>query len=199
LIATHEAGHAAVAWLVAPHRRLEVLTIVKRGAALGLLAHGDAEDVYTRSRAELLALIRIALAGQCAEERFLGDVSTGPGGDLSYATNIAAEMVGGCGMTGTLVSYAAVQAGGLADTNLVGRVLADAAGRAAVESLLQQQKAAVTELLGRHGHLVLALRDALLERHELLGDEIVEVLTRAAAAGAGGSRRSTPSAPPAVP
>ncbi len=30
LIATHEAGHATVAWLVAPQRRLEVLTIVKR-------------------------------------------------------------------------------------------------------------------------------------------------------------------------
>ncbi len=51
LIATHEAGHATVAWLVAPQRRLEVLTIVKRAGALGLLAHGDREDVYTRSRA----------------------------------------------------------------------------------------------------------------------------------------------------
>ena len=30
LIATHEAGHATVAWLVAPQRRLEVLTIIKR-------------------------------------------------------------------------------------------------------------------------------------------------------------------------
>ena len=32
LIATHEAGHATIAWLVAPQRRLEVLTIVKRRA-----------------------------------------------------------------------------------------------------------------------------------------------------------------------
>ena len=53
LIASHEAGHATVAWLVAPQRRLEILTIVKRREALGLLAHGDREDVYTRSRAEL--------------------------------------------------------------------------------------------------------------------------------------------------
>ena len=50
LIATHEAGHATVAWLVAPQRRLEILTIIKRRDALGLLAHGDREDVYTRSR-----------------------------------------------------------------------------------------------------------------------------------------------------
>ena len=90
LIATHEAGHATVAWLVAPHRRLEVLTIIKRRDALGLLAHGDREDVYTRSRAELTALIQIAIGGQVAEELFFGDVSTGPGGDLLYATNVAA-------------------------------------------------------------------------------------------------------------
>ncbi len=35
LIATHEAGHATIAWLVAPYRRLEILTIVKRRDALG--------------------------------------------------------------------------------------------------------------------------------------------------------------------
>jgi ATP-dependent Zn protease len=78
LIATHEAGHATVAWLVAPERRLEVLTVIKRGGALGLLAHGDREDVYTRSRTEMTALIRIAMGGQCAEEIFFSDVSTGP-------------------------------------------------------------------------------------------------------------------------
>jgi ATP-dependent Zn protease len=84
LIATHEAGHATVAHLLAPHRRLETLPIVKRAGALGLLAHGDTEDVYTRSRSELLALIRIAFGGQVAEELFFGDVSTGPSGDLHY-------------------------------------------------------------------------------------------------------------------
>src|SRR6185312_675259 len=80
LIATHEAGHATMAWLGAPQRRLEVLTIIKRGEALGLLAHGDREDVFTRSRAELRALMQIAFGGQVAEELFFGDVSTGPAG-----------------------------------------------------------------------------------------------------------------------
>ena len=48
LIATHEAGHAVVAHIAAPQRRLEVLTIIKRKDALGLLAHNDTEDVFTR-------------------------------------------------------------------------------------------------------------------------------------------------------
>ena len=43
----------------APHRRLEVLTIVKRRGSLGLLSHGDREDVFTRSRTELRARFKI--------------------------------------------------------------------------------------------------------------------------------------------
>jgi cell division protease FtsH len=180
LIATHEAGHATLAWLTAPHRRLEVLTIVKRRGALGLLAHGDREDVFTRSRAEMTALIQIAMGGQCAEEIFFGDVSTGPGGDLLYATNCAAEMIGAHGMDTSLLSYAAIQNSSFSDTNIVGRVLADERGRDAVEALLQRQKKTAKELLEQNRNLVEALRDALLEREELVGHEITDVLEAAA-------------------
>jgi ATP-dependent Zn protease len=179
LIATHEAGHATAAFLVAPERRLEVLTIVKRRSALGMLAHGDAEEVYTRSRTEMLALIQIALGGQCSEEIFFGDVSTGPGGDLLYATNVAAEMVGSCGMLDSLISFAAVQNSAFNDSNIVGRVLADDSGRAAVEDLLQEQKVVVKALLEENTHLVEALRDALLDREELIGREITDILVDA--------------------
>jgi ATP-dependent Zn protease len=183
LIATHEAGHATAAYLVAPTRRLEVLSIIKRRQALGMLAHNDPDEVYTRSRSEMLSLIQIALAGQCAEELFFGDVSTGPGGDLLYATNVAAQMVGAAGMVGTLVSFAAVQNGAMNDTNIVGRVLADSEGRARVEELLQTQKTVIRGVLESHQHLIGALRDALLDRNELIGHEITDVLADAQSAG----------------
>ncbi|HEX5534732.1 MAG TPA: AAA family ATPase [Actinomycetales bacterium] len=179
LIATHEAGHATIAHLVAPHRRLEILTIVKRASALGLLAHGDADDVYTRSRSELADLIKIAFGGQVAEELFFGDVSTGPGGDLQYATGVAAQMVGAAGMCDTLISFAAVQGSALSGNDLVGRVLGDSEGRRMVEGLLREQKEHVRRLMGANRHLVEALRDALLDRHELIGHEITDVLAAA--------------------
>ncbi|MFZ0158618.1 MAG: AAA family ATPase, partial [Kineosporiaceae bacterium] len=179
LIATHEAGHATLAWLVAPHRRLEVLTIIKRAEALGLLAHGDREDVYTRSRGELEALMCIAFGGQVAEELFFDDISTGPAGDLSYATNVAAQMVGQAGMSDTLISFSAVQSSAFGDQGLVGRVLADGDGRQMVEALLRSQKERARSLLEDNQHLVVALRDALLERHELIGREITDVLEQA--------------------
>jgi len=127
----------------------------------------------------MLALIQIAMGGQCAEEIFFGDVSTGPGGDLLYATNVAAEMVGSCGMVDSLISYAAVQNSALNDSNIVGRVLADPKGRAAVEDVLQQQKVIVKGLLESNTHLVEALRDALLDREELIGREITDILVEA--------------------
>jgi ATP-dependent Zn protease len=127
----------------------------------------------------MLQLIQIALAGQCAEEMFFGDVSTGPSGDLLYATNVAAQMVGAAGMAGTLISYAAVQGNAFSDTNLVGRVLGDGEGRARVEELLQEQKLVVKSRLEDNQHLIAALRDALLDRDELVGSEITRVLDAA--------------------
>jgi ATP-dependent Zn protease len=214
LIATHEAGHATVAWLVAPQRRLEVLTIIKRANSLGLLAHGDRDDVFTRSRSELRCLIQIAFGGQVAEELFFGDVSTGPGGDLLYATQVAAQMVGAAGMADTLVSFAAVGGSPFGGDNMVGRVLGDRQGRELVEDTLGQQKQLVRGLLGANRHLVEALRDALIERHELVGHEITDVLeaarerhqvasTRPTRVGlqpeAAGTPSSSPASPPASP
>jgi len=174
LIATHEAGHAVVAHVVAPHRRLEVLTIVKRKDALGMLAHNDTEDVFTRSRSELLALIQIAFGGMVAEEVFFGEPSTGPSSDLHYATTVAAQMVGAAGMVKSLINLSAgASAGG---GNLVSQVIADAEARASVETLLAEQKLAARRVLEAHRGQVEALRDALLERHELVGGQILEIL-----------------------
>jgi cell division protease FtsH len=190
LIATHEAGHAVTAWLVAPSRRLEVLTIVRRAGSLGLLAHGDTEDVYTRSKRELEGLIQIAFGGQAAEELFFGDISTGPAGDLGYATGVAVQMVGAAGMAGSLISFA----GASGADGLIGRVLSDDRSRQQVENLLDRQKSVTRELLGRNRHLVRALRDALLERHELIGHEITDVLEAAAAVQAADPGAADPGA-----
>jgi ATP-dependent Zn protease len=177
-IATHEAGHAVVAHLIGVGRKLEVLSIIKRRDALGLLAHSDAEERFTRTRTELVAAIQISFGGMTAEELFFGESGTGPGGDLAAATKVAAQMVGSFGMAGSLVSFDAIEAGPVAQ-GIVAKVLGDDEGRSAVERILNQAKSEVRSLLDEHRHLVVALRDALLEREELVGDEIVDVLRAA--------------------
>jgi cell division protease FtsH len=180
MVATHEAGHAVAAYLSGVGRRLEVLSIVKRKDALGLLAHNDTEERWTRTRTELLAFLRIACAGMAAEELWFGESTTGPGGDLVGATGIAAQMVGALGMADSLVSFMAMEEG-LNERNVVAKVLSDPDGRARTDRLLKEAKLAVKEQLHLHRPLVEALRDALLEREELIGEEILEVLRQAEA------------------
>jgi ATP-dependent Zn protease len=179
-IATHEAGHATVAYLVGQNRKLEVLSIIKRRDALGLLAHSDAEERFTKTRSELLGMMKIAFGGMSAEELFFGESGTGPSGDLVHATRIAAQMVGSFGMAGSLVSYEAIEAGPITQ-GIVGKVLGNEDARNSVDRLLEQAKADVHGLLDANRHLVVALRDELLAKEELVGDEIVEVLREAEA------------------
>jgi len=176
-IATHEAGHATVAHLVGKSRKLEVLSIIKRGQALGLLAHSELEERFTNTKSEIEARIAIAFGGMVAEELFFGESGTGPAGDLQAATSAAAQMVGSFGMAGTLVSYDLMA--GPPGAGVVAKVLASEDGRGAVEQILERSKAEVGRLLADNRHLVEALRDALLEREELVGQEIVDEIRAA--------------------
>jgi ATP-dependent Zn protease len=124
--------------------------------------------------------MKIAFGGMSAEELFFGESGTGPSGDLVHATKIAAQMVGSFGMAGSLVSYEAIEAGPISQ-GIVGKVLGNEDARNAVEKLLEQSKADVRRLLDDNRHLVMALRDELLAKEELIGDEIVEVLREAEA------------------
>jgi cell division protease FtsH len=165
-IATHEAGHATVAHLVGVGRKMEVLSVIKRKDALGLLAHSDIEERFMKTKTEIEALVRICFGGMAAEELFFGDVSTGIGGDLQQATAYAAQMIGQLGMGGTLRTFDAMD---------------DDQGKVRIETMLAEAKADVSTMLLEHRHVVEALRDALLDRKELIADEITDVIERALA------------------
>jgi ATP-dependent Zn protease len=177
-VAFHESGHAVVAHLLAPDRKLEVLSIIKRKDALGLLAHSDSEERFTHTSTQLRALIEVSLGGMVAEEIRFGQASTGPASDLAYATTMAAKMVGSFGMTGSLISYEAVESGPFG-MGVVGKVLNNERAAKAVEALLQAAKERVRLLLEDNAHLLDALSSALIERNELVGHEITDTLAAA--------------------
>jgi ATP-dependent Zn protease len=176
LIATHEAGHAVAAYLCAKERRLEVLSIIKRRQALGLLAHSDAEERFTRSKSELEGTLKITLGGLAAELLFFGESGTGPASDLQTATELAAQMIGSFGMGNSLVSLEAIQHGPYSSANIVAKVLSNEDTRKEVEEFLSRHKDQILFLLEKNRDLVEGLRDALLEHEELLGDDIRAVI-----------------------
>jgi ATP-dependent Zn protease len=177
-IATHESGHAIVAWLVGKSRKLEVLSIIKRKEALGLLAHSDIEERFLMSESELKALIQISLGGMVAEEIFFGEITSGPASDLKAATTYAAMMVGSLGMDGSLFSYEAVES---PHTNIVAKVASTDDGKERIEKLLDTLRGEVRTMLELNRPLIEGLRDRLLERDELIADEITAAIAEAAA------------------
>ena len=177
-VATHEAGHATVAYFVGQTRQLDVLSIVKRRDSLGLLQHSDIEERFTKSSEELRALLQIAMGGMVAEEHWFDEVSTGPASDLAAATTIGAQMIGACGMGNSLISVAAAGSGYF-EGSLIDKVLGDKAARAELDALLMSSCDAAKAIVEAHPEVVEALRDALLERDELVGSEITEVIESA--------------------
>jgi len=79
-------------------------------------------------------------------------------------------------MGGSLVSFEAVAEGFVQRQNLVGKVLGDSAAKAQVETLLTSQRERALAVIEDNRDILEALRDALIERDELVGDEILEVI-----------------------
>jgi len=105
--AYHEAGHAVVSTVLNPHVRIQQVTIVPRGEALGFTAY-DPETMQRHSfnRKEVMDLICVALAGRVAEsKRFpgptanadqsisMGGPDSGASSDLRRATDLAWQAI----------------------------------------------------------------------------------------------------------
>ena len=173
-VATHEAGHATVAYFVGQSRQLDVLSIVKRRDSLGLLQHSDTEERFTQSRDELNALLQIAMGGMVAEEHWFDEVSTGPASDLAAATTI-----GGADDRRLRHGRLAHLGGGrrTASGRRAGRQGAGRQGGPGRARRAAQRSCDVAmEIVTEHPEVVEALRDALLERDELVGAEITDVI-----------------------
>jgi cell division protease FtsH len=174
-VAFHEAGHATVAYFLGEGRQLDILSIMKRRDSLGMLHHSDTEERFTQTRAEYEVLVRIAMGGKAAEEITFGEASSGPAGDLIAATRVAAQMVGACGFGRSAVSMAAQDAGPFSE-GFVAKVLADRRMREDVEKLLNDAHAEAKAVLVRHRSVVSALAEALIDRGELIGREIIAAI-----------------------
>ncbi len=102
LTAYHESGHAIVAHLLPDADPVHKVTIVPRGAAGGYTMMLPVEEQNYATKSQLLARIRVALGGRCAEALILKEISNGASGDLQTVTNIARTMITQWGMSDTL-------------------------------------------------------------------------------------------------
>lgn len=171
-LAVHEAGHALARWLgPSSGKDITFVSIVPRSdGTLGFVASAPRQRaIWTRR--EYLDLIEVLLAGRAAEEISFGKdgVTGGASNDLAVATSIAMAMVSeqGLGPDGRLIAAPQSSAEQFAQ--------ADAILRAAYQSILAKLTARLPKLQ--------VVADALRDRQELSGAELLETL---------GPRRATP-------
>lgn len=107
VIAYHEAGHAAVSWVLPYAHPLVKVTIVPRGKSLGAAWYLPEERQLTTLE-QMRDEMRATLGGRASEEVVFGQISTGALNDLEKVTKQAYAMVAYYGMNaqvGTLSYY----------------------------------------------------------------------------------------------
>jgi ATP-dependent Zn protease len=172
MVALHEASHAVASYsLERGEMQIQVITIQKRESALGLVSTQEIEEMFLRTQRQLLARIQVSLAGLVGEDIWFGQTTTGPSSDLVNATRSAAAYVGLFGMGKSLVSLGAA-APTMMDGDPIRSVLSDPDRRKEIDAILDDCRVRVRALLQTKRHVVEGVRDALLEREELIGDEI---------------------------
>ncbi|ALM09460.1 MAG TPA: cell division protein FtsH [Candidatus Peribacter riflensis] len=98
ITAYHELGHAIVGHLCPESDALHKISIVSRGAALGMTWFLPQEDTYTTSRTKFLDEICGLLGGRAAEEIIFNENTTGASSDIERASQIARAMAMHYGM-----------------------------------------------------------------------------------------------------
>ncbi len=97
--AWHEAGHTLVGKLVEGNDSVHKVSIIPRGAALGVTQFLPTEDRHTMTRKQMLARIAMALGGRVAEEAVFNAITSGASDDIKRATRMARAMVCELGMS----------------------------------------------------------------------------------------------------
>ena len=173
-LAYHEAGHTVACYYLMDRYFPAFVTLHMHGdleGAAAFAAWRQKETIITSSKEDVLARIQVSLASRAAEELFLNVNLNGVTGDFASATRIAAMYIGAYGMDGTISSFLAFSdgLGGANPFNLPG--LAER-----TEALLQSQFKAVKQLFQQHSEAVIAVAEALIEREELVADEIKNLI-----------------------
>jgi ATP-dependent Zn protease len=206
-VAIHEAGHAVNGHLYMKDVLSTRLSIRKRGESLGHHQAIETQERFSSWRSEEFAKLVWTLGAMAAEHVFYGENSTGVGGDVMSATARAAWMVGMCAMgpnpidlngrfataeqeaderekmlrrfedIGTQIMNRA-GSGGPFEQNPIAAVLSDRDKRKSVSALLGQAYLTAFITVAANRDRVEKIADELIQRREMHGDEVVELLNR---------------------
>jgi len=170
VVAWHEAGHAIVSELLPSVDKVQKVSIVPRGKALGYTLNLPQEDRYLKSRQELIDYMKVLLAGRVAEQITFGRVTTGAADDLKRVTVIARSMVYEYAMGTQIRSH---QVPG--DDYGVSEALRQTRDEE-VQAIAEEAYRGAHELLTDHRELLDEVAERLLESEAIEREEIQQIM-----------------------
>jgi cell division protease FtsH len=178
-VAVHESGHALVAVLSKNADPVAKVTILPRGAALGVTEQLPESERHLYQEDYLTDTLAVRLGGRAAEIVVLGQPSTGASNDLESATDLATRMVREWGFSEDVgpISYGA--GGATRDNPFAGRPYAEETQRAIdreVARLLREAETAATTLLRENRDTLDKVVSLLLERETIDGAELLAIV-----------------------
>jgi ATP-dependent Zn protease len=201
-VAIHEAGHAAAGHIYLEKEILSTrLSIRKRGSSLGHYQGMEKDERFSHFRGRVFGSLVMTLGAMAAEHVFYGENSQGVSGDLQSATATAAAMVGMWGMGPDAVAIDIVaelpdddpgvearlerignrimnraSGGSSMMGDPIAAVLGDREKHRAAAQLLGQAYVTAYTLIATNRDKIEQIADILVDRKELHGDEVVDLL-----------------------
>jgi cell division protease FtsH len=172
VVAWHEAGHALVSELLPSVDKVQKVSIVPRGKALGYTLNLPQEDRYLKSREELIDYMKVLLAGRVSEQITFGRITTGASDDLKRVTDIARSMVYEYGMGTSIRSHQVP-----ADDYTVSDALRQTRDEEVTEISEESYRGAY-RLLVDHRDLLDEIAERLLSNEVIERDEIRAIMDR---------------------
>jgi cell division protease FtsH len=194
LLAYHEAGHAIVAAILPNADPIHKVTIVPRGKAMGVTQQLPERDKYIYAREYLSDRLSVMLGGRASEALVMNTLTSGAENDLKQATQLARRMVLDWGMS---ERFNRLALGGRNQQVFLGEEIAqrrDYSEKTAREideeimKILDESFNKSFDVLTEHRTELDRLAEMLVEKEEVSGKAVLE-LVRKAANRHGGAKR----------
>jgi cell division protease FtsH len=181
-VAYHEAGHAVTAAFLPNAEPVHKVTIIPRDRTMGVTQQLPEGDKYLYNREYILDRIAVTLGGRAAENTQLGTITSGAENDLQQATRLARKMVLDWGMSdhlGNIALGSEREHVFLGEDIATRRDFSEATAQAIdqeIKTILDEAYDRALNLLKEKESELIKVANGLLEKEELLGEDIQELL-----------------------
>ncbi|MBW6483841.1 MAG: ATP-dependent zinc metalloprotease FtsH [Vicingaceae bacterium] len=180
-IAFHEAGHAAVSWLVKYASPLVKVTIIPRGRSLGAAWYLPEERQITTTE-QLKDEMCAALGGRAAEQLMFGKISTGALSDLEKITKQAYAMISIYGLSERLGNISYYDSSGQSDYSF-SKPYSEKTAQLIdeeVSKLIDESYQRTLAILEKNKDKLILLAEKLLEKEVIFRDDLEAIFGRSA-------------------